>query len=56
MKLTVYESPEAVEDVYPEYKLVYLIWKIGDDGPAFRDPVKKPIDAAREHGLVYFLK
>lgn len=55
VKLTVFESPEAVVDVYPELKLVYLTWKSGAAGPAFRDPVQKLIDAARDHGVVYFL-
>ena len=54
-KLTVFESPEAIVDVYPEVKLVYLTWRSGAAGSAFRAPVEHLIEATRVHGLEYFL-
>lgn len=54
-KLTVFETAEAVVDVYPEQKLLYLTWKGNAVGDSFRTPVLKLIEATREHGLVYFL-
>lgn len=54
-RLTVFDSPEAIVEVYPSEKLVYLTWKGNAAGPTFRAPVLKLIEAAREYKLLYFL-
>lgn len=54
-KLIVLDSPEALVEVYPAEKLVYLTWKGNATGPAFRAPVQKLIEVSNEHKLEYFL-
>ena len=54
-KLTFFESPEALVEVYPEGKLVWLTWKQGANGEAFRQPALKVNEAAAKHGACYYI-